>query len=253
MVWLGATISSVGVNKCILLTAAIAPRTDFRLGRWDAHLRLMDYKAALRRWLKLARGLPVVLCEGSGADATELVELFGDRSSSVEVLTFDQGHQARGRGVGELRILEHALYESRLIGDETDVFKCSGRYVVTNWQHAFLSDDPSLDCVVGLSQNLQWSDAVMFRMRARYMRTYLFPEAHQIDDRVGHYFEHALARAVLRGLADGYTWRLPAVPPRRKGLDGASGKEVEDSWMGHKGRWARHSMKRWAVESGWLP
>src|SRR5262252_2068986 len=120
----------------LLLTATIHVRSTALTARVDPAQRLADYAAALGFWLRVGGIERIVFCENSGADLAPLqrtaAQLAPDRH--VEWLGFTGAalDPARGKGLGEAQIIEHALAESTSLRGEGFVLKATGRYTVPN-------------------------------------------------------------------------------------------------------------------------
>lgn len=202
----------------ILLTATIEPGNVPFLKRADPEVRRRDYRDAFVRWLAAPLANPIVFCENSGADLSDFEELARTRRgrAPVEILSFrgQRDVNRKGKGYGELRIIEHALAASRLIADAPLVMKVTGRLYVAN-AAAILTrlGTTSAAVLCDLRQNLSVADTRVFCATPAFMRDYFVPRADEIDDSAGAMLEIVLARALHCGLADGATWRpLPLTP-----------------------------------------
>ena len=160
----------------LLLTATITPPSGaVRLARVDPAERLADYREALAFYLrKLDQGAfrGIVLAENSASDLTALRDIAGDRvaEGSVEFLSFFglDYPDGNGRAFGEMRLIERAMCESRLIASaspEEMIWKVTGRYVVRNIER-LLSIPSGIDiCCHCRNFPMRWADMFLMGWR----------------------------------------------------------------------------------------
>jgi len=235
------------VTAVLLLTATVDPGTCVMTARTDPQARLHDYRASLTHWFAHPPCNDIVFCENSAwpvADFQTQAEAARSAGIRFEHLSFrdDTGDPLRGKGFGEIGIIAHALAQSQILRDATHVVKATGRYVVHNAGDLFAlaARTPPPDVACDLRNHLTVGDARFFLASTTFLRQHLLPLRAAIDDRAGVFFEHALARAVHAGLADGMTWAMPPRPPELSGVGGSFGQKLWTS----PGKWLRWRMKR---------
>ncbi len=237
------------MSVCLLLTATINVGATVHSARNDPATRLADYRQALRFWTSANTVRKIIFCENSGADLGPLEDVVPRADGPlVEFIGFKaQGiDPRRGKGAGEMGILGHALDVSRLLQPGDHVLKVTGRHIVANAialvRQAERSDPPDLIC--NLTRNLTYADSRIFLMREYLMRSHLVSIGDAIDDSLGVHFEHILARAALRSIADGHHWEMPEVRPDLRGISGTSGKSFGDGRLLFLAKAAKFRMKR---------
>lgn len=216
----------------LLLTATVNPGETPFLVRTDPSARLQDYTWALRSWISASAVPRIVFCENSGHDLGTLKREAADWKGEVEFISFDGNASARvrGKGYSELKLIERAMAESRLIRCSDVVVKCTGRLALRNATAALRGiAEAEFDVMCSLKRHLSFADSRLFAATCGFLQDYLIPMAEVIDDFAGVYFEHALARATARALSNRLKWRPLPVFPRLAGVSGTSGLVMTDS------------------------
>jgi hypothetical protein len=205
------------MNPIVFLTATITVKDHVgNTVRRDPAVRRRDYENALRCWLETPGNFQIVFCENSGSDLSSLQTLCEQHNPyrrQVEFLSFDAPAYAphKGKGYGEMLILEHALKHSRLIQPQSPLIKVTGRHYMKNFsallQAVEQHSETEIFCI--FYQGLTYVDTRCFVMRACLAEKYLLPLAEQINEEQHLWFEHVTAQAVHRAIADQHCWRLP--------------------------------------------
>jgi len=197
----------------VLLTATIRPGDVIYCDRADVTLRLADYLHAFRFWLGEPLVQRVVFVENSGFDLRPFREIAASSAfaaKQVELLGFTQAPFDRnlGKSFGEALIVQHALANSRLLGDESFIIKGTGRYVPTNFFKVWpqVKTAPARFVVANFNSFPVECDSRFFACQREFLTRYLVPLAPEIHDAAGFYLEHALAKAVVNALREGYVW-----------------------------------------------
>lgn len=204
----------------ILLTATIDPKGVVLVQRNEPVVRENDYISSIRRWTEtdITDISSIVFCENSGYNLDKIKTLLANYSTlEAEVLQFSgQGYAKElGKGYGELLILRHAIQHSNLIKNSDYVIKITGRYFIKNISKITspLMKENNIFVMADLKRNLTWADSHVFAFKPLFVLNYLSEFQDLLNDSKGFYFEHALARAILRSIADGYKWiPLPSKP-----------------------------------------
>ena len=245
------------VHHVLLMTATITPPSTMGNNlRQDPELRLQDYLEALSFYLSLPAGAPqtILFCENSGRDLTRLRELAESANShgrTVEFLSYvTDMPPARGKGCGELDILDRAHDEVLGARPEVMVWKVTGRLVVKNLPQmiatmpagtGFYGDFRSVPMVGERLGGNDWLDTRLLAYRPEYYLKYV----HGMKDKCGLCTEKCLfssirpaigadkgivprfrAQPVFRGICGGSNEDYEAFPARAKNMIRAVGRQV---------------------------
>jgi len=234
----------------LLLTATVHVRSTAMTARTDPGQRLADYAAALGFWLRVGGIDRIVFCENSGADLAPLQRIAAQLAPArrVEWVGFTGAalDPARGKGLGEAQIIEHALAESESLRGEGYVLKATGRYTVPNIAQVLPRPSASLgpDVICNLHENLARADSRLFFSTPPFLARYLLPRCAEIDDSRSIFFEHVLARAVLRAVSDGLRWEMPRHRPDIRGVSGTWGARLGSPFGERQARAAVFRLRR---------
>lgn len=229
---------SAGVGAgavCIVLTATVSVAADMSFTvRRDAATRFGDYKAALAGWLEGTRGTKIVFVENSGYDLSELRAMAETKAPGrVEFLSFvcPPFDGQLGKGYGEMLCLRYCLAHSVVLRGSVRFLKVTGRYFLKNGVQVLhsVARHEEAEVVCNLLDNLRWADSRAFGGSTAFLRDYLCPMLDEVNDSVGATFEHVLARAAHRVMADGRRWALLPVTLQVQGVSGSHGKAWQRS------------------------
>jgi hypothetical protein len=138
----------------LLLTATVTPPSDAtNLARTDPEVRLEDYKRALTFYIAhLGTTFDnIVFVDNSATALTVLSTLVRKQHCEelVELMSFSglDYPAVKGRGYGELKLIDHAMQNSRVLTSDPNVrvWKCTGRYIVRNIQSLVKSTPKNAD------------------------------------------------------------------------------------------------------------
>jgi len=221
-------------NICILLTATVNPMGMPFVHRSDPKIREDDYISSFKKWVKMP--FPLVFCENSCHDITKLEKCANDKTEILQ----DEGQdfpKHLGKGFGEMQIIEYAVQNSRLISECDWVVKVTGRYFIKNIERIVtgLLGDADTYVMANLQRELRWGDSYIFAFKPSFVLTYLLRYKDDLNDSERFYFEHALSRAILRAVSDGYKWH-PL--PSKAIISGCSGTTGKDKGVGYL-KWLR--------------
>ncbi len=236
----------------LFLTATIDPGATLFVERRDPQTRLNDYLSALEAWLSCAATRRVVFCENSGFDLSPLVRLAErHRDCTVEFISF-HGNDAgavRGKGYSELRLIEHAMHASTLLGGSEVVFKCTGRLTVRNAVPLFNAiAAANFDIMCPLARGLSVADSRIFAATPACIREHLLTRIEMIDDRRRVNVEHALACAAASAVASRMMWRPFPMFPHVVGISGSTGKSGTERPLKRAVREVYHRLSRMVYE-----
>ncbi|NID11658.1 hypothetical protein [Fibrivirga algicola] len=203
---------------CILLTGTIAPTNIPNLKRLDHKEREQDYYKAIEKWMSL--NYPVVFIENSGYESKSINSLFESRPD-CEFVQFVSSVSYLGKGHGEAEIINYGFEMSEILCKSVYIIKSSGRQYISNTTTIIESIKSSkLFVLCWLKRYLQYADSRFFVAKKDFFTSYLSKEMALIDEKNDIYFEHVLARAVHRSIADGELWLPPIDYPICYGISG---------------------------------
>ena len=223
------------------MTATVTPPEGVvKLARIDPGLRLQDYLTALGFYLGCLEGGAIdaiVFVENSGSDLAALRALAArsPRRDKVEFIGF-QGLDyppEYGRAYGEMKLVDHAMVTSRLIGQapaEAMVWKVTGRYVVRNLRELVRRPDHALLVCHCRNHPLRWADmCVMGWVNGTY-RFLLEGCCERLKENLaGSSPEIEFRRVVDSGAEKWPVRRRFPVAPRLEGVRGWDNERYEDN------------------------
>lgn len=216
----------------VVLTSTIDPKGVAFMQRSDPDVRLADYKAALRRWVAdpWARNIIVVENSGYSLDALKRIVDEGSFGRNIEFLSFDGQDFPRhlGKGYGETLALTHVMEHSRQLRETTRFLKINGRYYVPRLGRILSDMTTETQIFCNLNKKMTFSDSRFFGGDLAFLRR-VCTEGLQVNDQEGVWFEHVLARSVLRGVADGLTWRFISTLPNIQGSSATTDRAYVES------------------------
>lgn len=230
----------------LLLTATINPGPMPQVARNDPETRLHDYRVALDLWLQ--SGIEaLVFVENSGYDLKTL-EQVARRYPQVqcEFLSLNNNRSAldRGKGYGEMMLIEDAFKLSSRLRDADLVAKCTGRLTLRNYAkvvRGVVSDQADIHCT--LKSNLSFADSRFFIARPAFFQRHLVPRKETLSDKDGFFFEHALACAATASVAAGEKWRFFRHLPYIAGVSGTFGVKMTDGFWTRKVKTLYHAIR----------
>lgn len=191
-------------DRVLLLTAAINVGDTFKLSRKDHEVRLNDYLTALNKWLRETE-TKILFVDNTDYNIDSIKEKIDhkylDRIEFFSIYSQDKSKKF-GKGMGEFESIRYVLDNYKDKSPDTTFVKTNGRYFWRGLDSMNFTDD--ITC--NFSQNLSFVDSRVFAFNENFFRNYFIPEKSELNDFKGVYFEHVLAKAVHRAMADGLTW-----------------------------------------------
>lgn len=214
----------------IFLTGCINPSGMTHTNLQDSEIRRKQYCDSIRFYLEVTK-CRILFVENSG---TDISSYFKGEVERLEIITFDGNSydKSLGKGRGEMLIIKHAISHSKFIKECSTVCKITGRYKILNintFVDFYLTSGH--DLMVELMRNLQYADSRLFIGTVNFYKKYLISYMDLIDDSKGFYFEHALSRASLTAVLEGFSILPFKYKPRYSGQSGTDGKKFNDSFI----------------------
>ena len=178
----------------VLTSSVVAHDTRVRLKDTDERIRLALESVA--EWLKIEPRQPLILCDGSNFDFSDLVrQKFPD--AQIECLPFENNQELvrqHGRGYGEGEIVRHAINHSHFIASAACFAKCSSKLWVQNfpacagaWRGDLLLQGVFLDVFAPFKRTtLSYIDTRFYITSTHQYRQH-FENAHQRIDKKKQY------------------------------------------------------------------
>lgn len=233
---------------CLILTATVQVSSDLCFTiRKDPSVRLADYKAAFAKWVHNPHVTAIVFVENSGFDLSEFRTIAkGARQKQIEFLSFKcpPFHGSLGKGYGEMLCLEECLNHSELVNAADRFLKVSGRYYLSNADVLlkFIAEKDGSDVICNFKHHLTWADSRAFGGTVEFLRKYLCPMKDVVNDTLKSEFEHVLARAVHRLMADSGRWSMTPEALRIEGVSATHGRNWAHSPLGRLKQTVKHEL-----------
>jgi hypothetical protein len=154
-------------------------------------------------------------------------------STNLEYLSYNGQNfsRERGKGYGEINSFEYAFSNSLFLKEAINVIKCNGRYFFKNLNQLLFFEE---NVAGNFTKDLDFMDSRVFGFKTVFFKNHFMNYKDGIDDSKGIYFEHALARATHKMLADGGTWKPLNFPLIIEGFSGTSNYKYNNLWSNIK-------------------
>lgn len=224
----------VSRNIPVLLTSSVIA-LDPGVALKDTESRVRYALESVQEWLRISPELPLVLCDGSGFDFTELITQHFP-GAKVECLNFmnDQAKVLeKGRGYGEGEIVRYALANSSTIQRAGAFAKCTSKLWVSNygelmeiWNGSLLLKGVFLHVFSAFKKTAFNYIDTRFYVASVEVYTRLFVNAHlSIDQHQGHGLEQCFFDVVVQQQQQGVlTTRAPVI----EGVGGGIGRAYQN-------------------------
>lgn len=207
----------------LLLTASVNIKDMVLTALKDAGVREQHYLEAISHYLSQT-DLPILVVENTGHDFSGKLPAHIAESKRVEFISYagNDFPKEKGKGYGELELMNYAMEHSSLIDDQTTIIKVTGRYRVLNIRDFIRSaKNPKLQkCQASYFKGHRKAFSGIFTFTRPFLRDYFMKNHEQINDSKGVYFEHVLASSLLEYQADGFDYSLLPSYPRIAGISG---------------------------------
>lgn len=233
----------------LLLTGTINTNNKFFTAVNDQQQRRNEYVASIKYYLS-AFDHPIVFVENSGVDiSADLAAEIG--AGKLEVLSFNGNDYAPelGKGLGEMRCIQHGIEHSAAIKPESFVMKITGRYKIKNLHRyiRFYQEHEDTDILADLTGNMTLSASAFFGFRPFFGTRYLFKNSGMLNDSDLWFFEHVLARSVLQAIGDRVNFRILKYYPKLSAISGTTGKRYNESFFYYLPRYLKYRIRYYII------
>jgi hypothetical protein len=215
----------------LVITSTVYVNSDMTV-LTDPLVRERQYVDSILYYLRSPALSAIIVCDNSGFDFStngDLVEAVAGSGKRIEFLYFmsDKDRIAeRGKGYGEGEILAHVFRESRLLEESgASFFKVTGRLFVLNLDTIArkVRSGKTYFQRVGLNPfvNQKKVDTRFYYCNKKLFEACLMPVFTAVNDREGHYLEHAYY-GVLK--MQGIRYSGFGIPPLFRGVSGSTGE-----------------------------
>ena len=223
-------------EPCLILTATIDPKGMTHLVRNKIEDRLNDYKKSFTKWAENIYVKKLIFVENSGYDLSLFHNLKKNyKSKDIEIISCDSNNdypRHLGKGYGESLCLKEVVKKSSLFKNSESFVAVTGRYFIKNYVDFIKEFKKSKkDIFINLMDNLKFADANCYAGSCNFLIKYLLPETENVNDSKGRYFEHCVANAALKAIADGYIFKQQSVYVDIEGYIASNGKKVKTNFF----------------------
>ena len=209
----------------LILLCTFKSNNIINSSRNNTEERINDYYSAIKNWLKENHFDKVIIVENSGFHAQKITQLVIDHSfkKSIEFLQF-QGNsfdKKLGKGYGVFELLKYVIDNSELYKSENKFAIVTGRYFINNYTK-ILMQSTNFELISDFQKSLTYAFNPIFISSSLFIEKYLMKELINSNDFEGIHFEHCLAIAAHRAIADGIKWELLCEVPIIIGISGTS-------------------------------
>jgi hypothetical protein len=193
-------------EKIILLTACVNPQGMSYCALQNGNIRLNQYKDAIFFYLSNTK-YRIVVVDNSGFDfSNDFIDSIN--LGRLEVMCFygNSYDKSRGKGYGELSIIDYTFKNSKFINENSYIIKITGRIIVSNINEIIDKHHlPSniLNVIGDISLNMKIIRSIIFGASYKFYTDFFFMNKDLINDSKNIFFEHALRYSVSQMIKNG--------------------------------------------------
>jgi hypothetical protein len=223
-------------NFSIILPCTINPHDMPNVARNDVYTRLNDYKKSFNFWINNKNVNKLIFIENSGYDLSFFYKIsknFPDKI--IEIISSNSNNsfdKKLGKGFGEYLCLKEVFETSKIVKTTDYFIKVTGRYIVKNFED-ILKDiiSNNTDIYVNLSNNLKYSNSVIYGGKKIFFENYIIPEKKKTTDKINNISENKVANATLKAISDGLTLSKIPIYADTEGYIGTNGKKLKQNFF----------------------
>jgi hypothetical protein len=220
---------------CLLLTATIKPHATagiYNVAQSERD-RYIEYREALRFYLKFCSGYKIVFCENSSSVWFDvLVSEFAD-NENIEFIHSPPSDESiiAGKGFGEGMLIIDAISQSKTLAKYHFFIKITGRYKIYNIKRIISIVEESIakdDFDFILRPYKEYPSSIqtfLFFSKVSFWREKLNFSYLGVNDFAGLAYESVIGRAILQCASEGSRIGWLTLPPLVKKTLAASGRE----------------------------
>ena len=220
----------------IILPCTINPYDMPNVARNDVKTRLSDYKKSFIFWISNKNINKIILIENSGYDLSFFHEISkGFPNKIIEIISSNSNNsfdKKLGKGYGEYLCLKEVFEISKIVSSTDYFIKVSGRYIVKNFDD-ILKDiiSNNADIYVNLSNNLKYSNSIIYGGKKKFFENYIIPEKKNTTDEINNISENKVANAALKAISDGLILSKIPIYADTEGYIGTNGKKIRQNFF----------------------
>lgn len=211
-------------NKlCLIITGCIYPNSNVPvLSVKDGDLRKKQYIDSIRYYIKKSKFTNIVFCDNSNASQEDgLKELAQNYGKHFEWIPFEGNSDevvSKGKGYGEIEIINYAIANSTIISKSEILFKVTGRLMIKNinWFIRLGKGDRNYF----LLRDNEFVDTRCYCIRKADYIKYFSHVGKLVDDRNGLFLEHVFYKTIKNNIID---YKLFPIEPEFSGMSGSNG------------------------------
>ncbi len=220
----------------VLLTSCVYVADQTAVNLNDPEDRITHTLESIDRWLHIAPGIRLVICDSSGYDFSQKTsQLFPD--ADIEFIAFEADRalvKLHGKGYGEGEIVNYALQHSIYLKRSDSFAKCTAKLWVVNFQECVQEWNGKFLCKVTFSNVFSFKKTYFNHVDTRFYLVkkdfYLkyFSKAHlDLGGSSGLGIEDTFRKIVLENNMEKIIFDSP---PVIGGVGGGTGKYYNTKW-----------------------
>lgn len=208
---------------CLIITGCINPNSNVPvLSVKDGDLRRRQYIDSIRFYIEKTNFENIVFCENSGAQKDDSLEKTAKKNGKkFEWLSFSGDVDkaiTKGKGFGEIEIINYAIAHSKLLSEKKLIFKVTGRLIIKNVNWFIRLGKPSVNYFMGRED--AFVDTRCYCISRETFEKYFSQSGERVDDTHGVFLEHVFYKIISE---ENVEYRLFPIEPEFSGVSGSKG------------------------------